>query len=148
MRQQSHDKGMDLRTACRIGVRPGAFRPRLWERTLRILMRWAGEPCVRKEFDKRIALCRKVHVALQEWTAKLERLKNRKWKFKARMHSEPSAKAGVSLRQMNGKNGLAHVSKGTVRTSRKTKRTLASQATRLAKPRGKTSVTSRALAHR
>lgn len=134
---------MDLAEARRIGVRPQAFRSRLWERALRILIRWATEPCVQKEYQKRITLCRKVHQATLEWAAKMEKARNRRWKFKASTNKEPSAKVGDWLRQTSGKGGSARVSKATARTSPKRKKTLVSRATKRMKRVGKTSATSR-----
>jgi hypothetical protein len=137
------EKGMDLTEARRIGGRPQAYRARLWERALRILMRWAKEPCVQREYDKRIGLCRKVYRAIQDWMAELEKERNKRWKFKASVNKEPGAKVGAFLRLLNGKADSASVSKVTARTSPK-KKTSASPATRRAKRHGKTSATSQA----
>lgn len=142
------ERGMDLAEARRIGVRPQAFRSRLWERALRILIRWATEPCVQKEYQKRITLCRKVHQALLEWAAKIEKARNKKWKFKASINKEPSEKVGKWLRQLNGLSssvgGLAKRKlNGKVRRSTKRKLVKRSQRTTSAKPRGKISATSR-----
>jgi hypothetical protein len=57
---------MDLEEARRIGARPITARLPRWKRAFRILTRWAEEPCTRKEFDKRLRLCRNVYVRIME----------------------------------------------------------------------------------
>ena len=57
---------MDLEEARRIGARPITAKLPRWIRAFRILTRWAEEPCTRKEFDKRLKLCRNVYVCILE----------------------------------------------------------------------------------
>lgn len=144
-KRRAGDRGMNLETACKIGARPAVYRPNFWTRALRILMRWASEPCAQREFQKRIALCRKVHVAIQDWITKLEKLRTKRWthktRFKVRGDTTPSITAGELLARKNGLNGHAPRSKAMGHTSSKKRATLGTPATRRAKPRGSISAT-------
>jgi hypothetical protein len=70
---------MDLNLAQRIGTRPGNFRHEWWERALRILIRWAQEPCYEKEYQRRLRHCRKVLDAVHKYD-RMAKWRNNRWK--------------------------------------------------------------------
>ena len=72
---------MDLALAQRIGLRPHNFRVAWWERALRILMRWAEEPCPEREYQYRLRYCRKVYQAIQKYE-RMRAWRDSRWKYK------------------------------------------------------------------
>lgn len=68
---------MDLAEARRVGGRPIVARMPRWRRAFRILVRWAEEPCTKKEFEKRLRLCRNVYQCITEVEAATLEKENR-----------------------------------------------------------------------
>ena len=124
---------MDLAEAQRIGKTPYAYRPGLWERALSILKRWAAEPCLKVDYDRRLELCRRVFWALKTLLERMER--RAQWQEKhlkagRRPKSVLNGKAGNGSAMKNGKNGSATTPK-TVSSS-VAKRSMARKALRSA----------------
>lgn len=64
---------MDLAEAQRVAKRPHHFDMPEWERALRILMRWASEPCTDKQYEKRLDQCRSVLAYIDDANIKAAR---------------------------------------------------------------------------
>jgi hypothetical protein len=134
---------MDLAGAQSIARRPEGRRPRVLDRALSILMRWAQEPCVKKEYEKRLSACRKVYAQILVWKAKLEKALEKKWRFNKRLHAKTGldALAGSLPLFKSTKTVRVVLRRSTTRTSSKEKK-LASRRLPLAKKRGASSATS------
>lgn len=70
---------MNLQEAQDIGVNPGNRSIELWERAIRILARWASEPCLKKEYDRRIELCRSIFKCMVRYYAMADQREKQKY---------------------------------------------------------------------
>jgi len=80
MKERMRLNCMNLEQARKIGLRPQVYRPELWPRALSILMRWASEPCVQREYNRRLGMCRKIHFAIGEWIERMEKERKKPWR--------------------------------------------------------------------
>jgi hypothetical protein len=63
---------MDLDEAIRISKNPARQKPYRLERALRILMRWAGEPCSDADYKTRLQIAARVFVPYRAWKDAIE----------------------------------------------------------------------------
>jgi hypothetical protein len=68
---------MDLKQAFRISANPSIYKLSRLERALRILMRWADEPCTDKEYRYRLGITARVFIPFNERTLKIEKDRQR-----------------------------------------------------------------------